>query len=110
MSININLKFIKIWTCRINTQSKSKIRQSKIIPANIRILLTSNGSFTRNSSILYNQLTDILLVQEYQRIYKTNTIIQHYNIVQNSKRQVWLIHYCNKKKLFLPNQISINIL
>ena len=103
--IHINSSFIKTWDCTITPQSISQIRNNKYIPQYIRILATNNGSFTRNNSILHNQLIKILLIQQYKELCK---IDKHYHYINKSnqyKRQVWLINDGSKKKSYLLNLI-----
>nr|YP_009314062.1 Hypothetical protein ORF_7 [Izziella formosana]SCW22316.1 Hypothetical protein ORF_7 [Izziella formosana] len=103
--MNIHSSFIKIWEFNIAPQSLSSIRHNTSIPQYIRIIITNNGSFTRNNSILHKQLTKILLIQQYKENY---TEFTPYTIIKPSnrhKRQVWLINDGNKKKFYLQNLI-----
>nr|YP_009315699.1 Hypothetical protein ORF_7 [Trichogloeopsis pedicellata]SCW24357.1 Hypothetical protein ORF_7 [Trichogloeopsis pedicellata] len=103
MNININSKFIKVWNCTTSQTSTYKVRTNVYIPIYLRILLTNNGSFTRNSTILFNQLTDIMLIHQYTKSDKKVTLNSKYITATNCQRQVWLINYLDKKKLLLLN-------
>nr|YP_009313655.1 Hypothetical protein ORF_7 [Helminthocladia australis]SCW21909.1 Hypothetical protein ORF_7 [Helminthocladia australis] len=101
MDINPDTDFIKIWQYNFFKQYKQSIRRGLAIPKQMRILLTSNGSFTRNSTIIYNKRTNILLIKQKHDLHK----VQYNNIEKECKakyyREVWLTQDPDKKKLFL---------
>nr|YP_009314267.1 Hypothetical protein ORF_7 [Liagora harveyana]SCW22521.1 Hypothetical protein ORF_7 [Liagora harveyana] len=107
--IPINSSFIKTWDCTVNPKSLSQIRHNKSIPPYIRILATNNGSFTRNNSILQNQLINIILIQQCQETYRTNQRYHHINKLNQYKRQVWLINNESKKKFYLQNLTCMTV-
>nr|YP_009315088.1 hypothetical protein P8471_pgp169 [Titanophycus setchellii]SCW23543.1 conserved_ORF_7 [Titanophycus setchellii] len=103
--MNIKANFIKLWDYKVNPKSRSKIRRNNSIPKFIRILITNNGSLTRNSSILHNQSTNILLIKQYAELHNHYSPLKKQDQIQKYTRQVWLIHDWNKKKFFLLSLI-----
>nr|YP_009313859.1 Hypothetical protein ORF_7 [Hommersandiophycus borowitzkae]SCW22113.1 Hypothetical protein ORF_7 [Hommersandiophycus borowitzkae] len=106
---NIHSNFIKVWNHTFTPTSKSQIRTNKLIPQYIRVLLTNNGSFTRNSTIIYQQLTDIILVQEYTERYSPEIVDLNIKTYDTYQRKIWLTNTSSKKKLFLLNPIVLMI-
>nr|YP_009313039.1 Hypothetical protein ORF_7 [Dermonema virens]SCW21293.1 Hypothetical protein ORF_7 [Dermonema virens] len=100
-----NIHFIKVWQYNGPIRDKDSSQKMLAIPQPILMLLTSNGSFTRNSTILYNQLTDIKLIKEEK--HPSTGLIN--STTRKYQREVWLTQNSNKKKLFLHNHKDILI-
>nr|YP_009315292.1 Hypothetical protein ORF_7 [Yamadaella caenomyce]SCW23747.1 Hypothetical protein ORF_7 [Yamadaella caenomyce] len=98
------LKFIKLWNYNFSADNFNSLRTVKSIPPLIRVLLTSNGSFTLNSGIISNDLTEIILLTNVKRGHISDIASNVFSLSPiEDPREVWLIENRSKKKLHLQD-------
>nr|YP_009314473.1 Hypothetical protein ORF_7 [Liagoropsis maxima]SCW22727.1 Hypothetical protein ORF_7 [Liagoropsis maxima] len=111
MKINIGKNFVKLWNYDFPSNIISNINHSNSIPQSLRILLTNDGSFTRNSTIINHLYTSITLIEQTKG-FSTKTlkkIAYQKPLPKKYNRHVWLTDE-NKKKLLLPNHMVILVI
>lgn len=93
MSINIADTFIKIWDYSINGNLEKYKKLGLILPYELQVLMTSDGSLTRNNAIISNDQVTVDIIDEICYIKTdTNQSIRH----TNKKRFIWLVRNHHK--------------
>jgi p-hydroxybenzoic acid synthase len=108
INMNISRTFIKIWNINIDGNINHYKAIFPVIPEKWQLLLISDGSFTRNLSIINKYTILLKLIKQENKFYPPKTIHSKTNTEYKKKlafsREIWLI---DKKKLFDICQILL---
>jgi hypothetical protein len=106
--MNINKTFIKIWNINIDGNINHYKTIYPVIAEKWQLLLISDGSFTRNLSIINKDNVFLKLIKQEDKFYPKQIIHSKKTTKDKKKlafsREIWLM---DKKKLFDICQILL---
>nr|UEQ12260.1 hypothetical protein [Batrachospermum sp.] len=93
--MNISKTFIKIWNINIDKNINHYKAIYQVIPEKWQLLLISDGSFTRNLSIINKYTVLLKLIKQEKKFYPSQIILSKKTTKDKKKlafsREIWLI-------------------